>query len=84
MVDQCDKPEALRDRVKQIMNMGENKKFKQNTNAFVIWLKNYMVSHGEFEQMVKSKPDKPKADDKAPFVPRIKPEKQKAKVSAAI
>ena len=72
-------PEALRDRVKEIMNMGENKKFKQNTKTFVIWLNLFLVSYGEFEPMVKSKPDKPKVDEKTPFVPKINPEKQKVR-----
>ena len=46
-------PPALKERVKELMKMGENKKYKQDTKAFVVWLKQYMVGYGEFEPLVR-------------------------------
>ena len=50
-------PSGLRDRVKELMKMGENKRYKTNVRYFIEWLKDYMVSYGEFEsQILGSKP----------------------------
>ena len=67
------------------MNMGENKKYKTDTKAFVVWLKHYMVGYGEFEPLVKSKTESSKTQENKPAYVKPKHEKKpEAKFSKKI